>query len=393
MSYTLRGRLESRLAASLAPVAFACLVALVLPAWWPVLLVALMLAVGTALDVLVFDNLDYQPGWYAVPLGLLEIGLVMALVRLLEIRVSPWAALGLFGGAWLVAQALAHAGFPLLRLSYAESGGELQRLGLGAFVVTAALLAAAGVTYWASRPPTVRLAAGVHTGRIVLDHPQVLVGAPGAVLKGALVIRSSHVIVRDVTVDASGDYGIEVDDASHVLLDGVGVRGAALDGIHVRRSQVHIRDCRIVSPPGFTQGIDISFAMDRGMSEVEGCSVTGGQEGIVTHSVMADLKDNDVRRTTMRAISMTEMSMGEVRGNSVDGALGVGIFCNDHSECDIAGNRVTNTRSDAASGDTSRLGFAIEVHYSSEAELHRNTLEQNPRGVGVFSDSTVRRKG
>jgi hypothetical protein len=389
MSYTLRGRLESRLAATLGPIAAACMLGLILPAWWPVLLAALMLCVGASLDFILYDNFDYQPGWWALPLGLLELGILMGLARLLEIRVPLWAALTLFGAAWLVAQVLAHAGFPLLRLSYAESGGELALAGVGALGATLALLAAAGAVYWHQLPPTVHLRAGVHHGTIVLDHPQVLVGEPGAVVRGSIVVRSSHVIVRDLTIEARGDYGIEVDDASHVLLERVHVRGAALDGIHARRSQVHVRDCTVRSPPGYTQAIDISFAMDKGMSSVEGCSLSGGQEGIVTHSVMADLKGNVVRGTQLRAISMTEMSMGEVERNSVEGALGVGIFCGDHSECEIAHNEVSGTRADTASGDTSRLGYGIEVHYGAIAELHKNRIAKNPRGVGVFADARI----
>ena len=83
MSYTLRGRLESRLAAALVPLVFACAIAALLPAWWPILVVALMLGLGLLLDVFLLDTIDYQPGWFALPLGLLELGILMALVRAL----------------------------------------------------------------------------------------------------------------------------------------------------------------------------------------------------------------------------------------------------------------------------------------------------------------------
>ncbi len=52
MAYTLRGRLDSRLAAALAPLLAACVLALALQAWWPFELAALMLAVGLALEAL-----------------------------------------------------------------------------------------------------------------------------------------------------------------------------------------------------------------------------------------------------------------------------------------------------------------------------------------------------
>jgi hypothetical protein len=393
VSYTLRGRIESRVAAGLVPLAVACLLGVLLPAWWPVLLAALMLGVGAALDFLLYDNLDYQPGWYALPLGLVELGILMGLVQLLEIRAPLWAALVFFAGSWLVALVLGQAGFPLLRLSYAESGGELAVAGAGALGAVLALLVASGFVYWTKLPPTVHLRAGVHRGPIVIDHPQVLVAEPGAVVRGTIVVRSSHVILRNVRVQARGDYGIVVDDASHVLLDGVQVRGARLDGIHVRRSQVHIRGCTVVSPPGYTQGIDISFGMDRGMSVVERCSVRGGQEGIVTHSVMADLRRNVVRRTTLRGISMIEMSMGEVRDNVVSDTVGVGILCSDRSECAIEHNRVSDTRPDDASGDRARAGFGIEAHFEAVAELTKNDVGRNPRGVGAFAGARVVEEG
>src|SRR6188472_3665783 len=118
MSYTLRGRLESRLGAVLVPVLVACALAAALESWWPVELAALMLGIGLALDVLV-----YQPGWVGALLGVVELGLVMAAVQALSIDAPLAAALAFYAGAWVLAQILGHAGYPLLWLSYAERGG------------------------------------------------------------------------------------------------------------------------------------------------------------------------------------------------------------------------------------------------------------------------------
>lgn len=74
------------------------------------------------------------------------------------------------------------------------------------------------------------------------------------------------------------------------------------------------------------------------MSMVDGCSVSGGQEGIVTHSVMADLRDNDVSGTTLRGIAMSKMSMASIEDNHVSHSLSVGIHCGDHSEYEISDN-------------------------------------------------------
>jgi parallel beta-helix repeat protein len=167
----------------------------------------------------------------------------------------------------------------------------------------------------------------------------------------------------------------------------VTVVGAKLDGIHVRRASVSIHDCRIVSPPGFTQGIDISFAIDLHMSMVDGCSVSGGQEGIVTHSVMADLRDNHVSGTTLRGIAMSEMSMGSVEDNHVSDSLGVGIYCGDHSECEISDNTVVGVRRDP-SGELSRAGVGILAFFHARAELRDNEVV-GARPSAAFADGSI----
>ena len=72
MSYTLKGRCDSRLCATLPALLAACLLAAALRTFWPFELVGLMLAVGLALDALLYSSIDYQPGWYALPFGLLD---------------------------------------------------------------------------------------------------------------------------------------------------------------------------------------------------------------------------------------------------------------------------------------------------------------------------------
>ncbi|HET9213613.1 MAG TPA: right-handed parallel beta-helix repeat-containing protein [Gaiellaceae bacterium] len=385
MAYTLRGRLESRLAAALVPLVAACLVGLALKAWWPVELAALMLAVGLLLDAAAYHRfLPYQPGWAAVPLGLLELALVMGLARLLDVAAPLDAALAFYAGTWLLAQVLGHALLPLARLTYGEDGGELGRAGPGlAVAASAVLLAALGVA-WQTQPPLVRLAAGVHEGPLVLDTSQRLVGEEGAVVRGGILVTASDVTVRDVTV-VGGEHGIEVDGAKRVKLEDVTVVGAELDGINVRRAQVAIRDCVVRGLGGsHAQGIDISFGFDLAPSIVERCEVTGGMEGIVTHFARVLVRDNRVADTSLRGITLTEMSMAEAEGNEVQRALGVGIFCGDYSVCRIEENFVSGTMPDLESGDKTRLGFGIVSHYGADAKLADNRLQGNARAVGSF---------
>jgi hypothetical protein len=378
VSYTLRGRIETRLAGALLPVLVAAVLAPVLHKWWPLELAGLMLLIGLALDALAYHRLlPYQPGWAAVPLGLLELGLTVAAAGLLDLGAPLRPALLFFAGTWLLAQLLAHGALPLLHLTWPEDGGELGRAGprLSA-AVPVALLAVLGIA-WAVEPPTVRLAAGVHQGPLVLDHAQTVVGEPGAIVRGGIVVTADDVTLRNLTVHG-GEYGIEVRDAESVEIDGVVVESAELDGINGRQSELHVHDCEIRSlPEAATQGIDISFASRLPASVVEDCVVVGGSEGIVSHMANVMVRDNQVRSTELRGIAVTEMSMGHVEDNLVEDALGVGIFCGDYSHCSIEDNHVTGMRPDP-SGNPTRAGLGLVAHYGAIATVDGNTLERPP---------------
>ena len=392
MSYTLRGRIESRLAALLPVVAAACVLAVAEHRWWPVEAAGLMLGVGLALDLQAYHRLlPYQPGWAALPLGLLELALLLGLMRAAGVAAPLWQALTLFGGGWLAAQILGHAGFPLLRLGYAEDGGELGRLGTLSAVLLGVTLAAAGGTAYALLPPVVHLAAGVHQGPLVITRREVLVGEPGAVVRGGIVVRASGVTIKNVSV-VGGENGIDVESVRDTVLDGVSVSGAKLNGILVRLGGVMIKNCT-VDMLGNTigKGIDISYTIGMGMTMVDGCNVVGGMEGITTHSSMTEITHNQVSRTQVRGISMTEMSMGMITNNEVRGANGVGIFCNDRSVCEVQHNTVVDTRSDAASGNKSAAGFGVLVSFQSQADLWDNQLAANPVPMGTVTDSLIRK--
>jgi parallel beta-helix repeat protein len=395
MSYTLRGRIESRLAATLAPLLAAAGLALAVRDWWPFALGLLMLGVGVILDVGPYNRyLRYQPGWAALPLGLLELTLLMGLVWLLGIEAPLAFALALFGGAWLLSQVLAHAGFPLVRLEYAEDGGELGRLGPAVAVIVLTVLATAGATAWATQPPTVYLSTGVHEGPLLLDHSQEVIGSTGTVVQGGIVITSSDVTVRGVDVQG-GKHGIVVDGGmegvSGIVLDDVHVRGAELDGIQVRRGQVRVRGCSIGAlRSSHGQGIDISFAADLPPSLVEGCVVTGGQEGIFIDSTQALVRDNTVYGASLRGITVTEMSMSTVEGNRVEDSLGIGILCSDYSQCELENNTVLRTRPDYAAGNALRHGYGIVVNFNSMAELRDNHLDRGADGIKTFKEGTIR---
>jgi nitrous oxidase accessory protein NosD len=255
----------------------------------------------------------------------------------------------------------------------------------------ALVLAFAGsaATYVVRLPPVVHLGAGVHQGPLVIDRREVLEGEPGAVVRGGIVVTSDDVTVRDVRV-VGGETGIDVRDSENVVLDGVLVRGASLDGISARQSSLRIEDCQIEMPAApYTQGIDISFAGHLAPSVVDGCTVTGGAEGIVSHMAMVSFRENHVSGTGLRAIAVTEMSMGRVAGNRIEGARGVGIYCGDYSRCTISGNQVAGTHADPESDDGTRAGFAIQSHFGSHAVVKGNVVDAP---IAAFHDATLVRR-
>ncbi len=309
-------------------------------------------------------------------------------MRLLHVRAPLGWAVALFAGGWLLAQVLGHAGFPLLRLGYAEDGGELGRLGAASAALALGGLAAAGGVAYALRPPVVHLSAGVHQGPIVITRREVLEGEPGTVVRGGIVVRASGVTIRDLAV-VGGDNGIEAFGVRRTVLDHVSVSGAKLNGILVRMGGVKITHCTVdMLGNDIGKGINVSYTMDMGMTMVDGCTVTGGMEGITTHSSMSEIAHNVVSRTKVRGISMTEMSMGMIKENEVRDATGVGILCNDRSMCEVERNTVLDTH--AESDNPSAAGFGVLVSFQSEASLLGNRLGANPVPTGAVVDSTLR---
>ena len=389
MSYTLRGRVETRLTALLLVLFAACVLAGAVRRWWPVELVALMAAVGLFLDLEVWHwLLLYQPAWATVLVGAAELAAVMAIVYGFGLHAPLMPALALFGAGWLVSFVLAQAGFPLLRLGYAEDGGELGHAGLVAAGAVLLALVGSAATWYLRLPPVVTLSSGVHKGPLVIRHREVLQGKSGAVVRGGIVIAHDDVQVRDVTV-LGGTNGITVDGVRGTVLDNVTVQGATLDGIHVRGAGIVVRDCTVdMLGKRFGQGIDISFNMDMGMSMVEGCTILGGAQGITTHSSMTDIVDNTVSRTGQEAIDVDEMSMGTASRNMIRDAVGVGLYCNDRSMCMFDHNTVVGTRP-GTSGLRMQRGFGVLSSFQSEADLWQNRLVANPVAVETALNSTV----
>ena len=332
----------SRLRA-LAPLLVACVLALVLQAWWPVQLVGLMLAVGLALDPVWYRLVPYQPGWAALPLGLLELGLVMGLAwpaRRSRRRCPARSAF--FVGSWLLAQALGHAVFPLAA-PHGEDGGELDRVGPAGRDCARRRRPRRGRRRrlgdaTAGRPPVRRRP----PGPLVLDHSSSLSASRGGRPR-RIVVTADDVSIRNVTV-IGADHGIQVENAEDVVIERVSVLGAHLDGINVRMSEVTIRDCSVLDArqrvrPGNRHLVHRASRTKHGR-ELSADRRAG------RHLPRLGARDGDRQpRPSDDAcgITVTEMAMATVDGNTVEDGVGIGILCSDYSMCDIRENSISGS--------------------------------------------------
>jgi hypothetical protein len=207
---------------------------------------------------------------------------------------------------------------------------------------------------------------------------------------GGIDVRANHVTIDHVTV-VGGEYGINVEHSQHVMIDHVRLIHFTYDGIRALDAGVMVHDCSVTAPKtSLTTGVLISYSMGRPMSMIDGCTIVGTREGISTHSSMVDVTNNHVVGTSVRGISLSEMSMDSASRNTVEGAKGIGIVCMDHSVCDIRHNTIAGAQADGAD-NPSRGGVAIESYFYAQAHVSHNTVIASPGGVRAFDDSTIER--
>ena len=234
---------------------------------------------------------------------------------------------------------------------------------------------------------------GLYAGPLLIRRPVTLIG-PATIVAGsdrpAITITASKVNLADISV-MGGETGVYVTRAVSVRLENVRVVGAFRRGIDISQSSVQLHRCEVTQLVStFAWGIGVVNSMGWAPTTIEGCAVTGGQEGIVSHASTVFIRDNDVRSTTLRAIAVTEMSQGDVDQNRIEHVVGTGLYCGDHSVCNVRDNRVWGA---AAQPDTPvvwNAGYAAVVLYGADAYFKGNDFQRVAvAGIGVFVDSAV----
>jgi nitrous oxidase accessory protein len=159
---------------------------------------------------------------------------------------------------------------------------------------------------------TVRLEPGLHQGPVLVRKPLALQGTPGARLTAPVeagwVVRVEADRVRISALSTQGgSTGIFVQDADGVSIHDVAVHGPDLHGIEIVDASARITSVHVVGMHHpMAQGIEVRNADHRPETYVGDSVVVGGQEGLVSHVARVHFERNEVRDTTMRAITITE---------------------------------------------------------------------------------------
>jgi hypothetical protein len=130
MCPTVLGRVQTRIAILVGPALLGALLSLLTGNEGYVVLIGVYLLLGVALDTAFYPFvIKWQPPWLTGVLAAGEFVLLYLLAQVLEVGLSPVAAIVWFWVAWCIAIATRIVVLPLLSISWIENGGEFRATG------------------------------------------------------------------------------------------------------------------------------------------------------------------------------------------------------------------------------------------------------------------------
>ena len=240
-------------------------------------------------------------------------------------------------------------------------------------------------------PDTVRLSPGIHPGPLVLTHRTVVLGAPGAVLRGdgngtVLVVNARGSVVRGLIIESSGrspdryDAGVRV-AADSVTLEDLTIRNT-LFGVYVDQARdVVLRRLDITGFPAAREGDrgdGISFYNSRAIL-AEGNRIARVRDGIYfSYSDSVLVRDNRVSQVRFGLHYMFSHMNRFERNVFTDNAAGAVI---------MNSRDVTITDNVFAWNSGSR-SYGLVLQTATEPTVAGNTFVGN--GIGAFFDNVIR---
>ena len=278
----------------------------------------------------------------------------------------------------------------------------------------------------AKAPPgaTIRVAAGIHPGGLVISKPLTLIGDAGAILDGdsrgdVIRIAASHVTIRGLTVRNSGTdltamnagifvaqkatdvdvldntllhvlFGVYLDGPSRVRVVGNHIEGLREvrspdrgDGIHLwNDTDVEVRDNDI----GFTRdGIYIYISHH---NRIVGNHIHDLRYGI--HYMYAHHNDviGNVTSRTRAGFALMQSKDLRILNNRSEHDREYGILMNYITYSELAGNVVVDVNSGSGGADLlPDQGKGIFVYNSVFNKIHGNYVAHCPIGIHVTAGS------
>lgn len=238
---------------------------------------------------------------------------------------------------------------------------------------------------------TLRLAAGVHAGPLVVSRPTVVLGAPGAVLRGdrhgtVLTILAGPTEVRELAIEGSGgnpdsyDAGVKI-GADSVTLDHVTIR-ESLFGVYVERARgVRLRYVTVLGPEHAREserGDGISFYASRDIV-AEHPDISWTRDGIYfSYSDSVVVSDARVSHVRFGLHYMFSHENRFERNVFTDNAAGAVIMNSRHVQ--VTGN--------VFAWNAGIRSYGLVLQTASDPVVRENTFVGN--GVGVFFDNVIR---
>ena len=239
-------------------------------------------------------------------------------------------------------------------------------------------------------PDTLHVGPGVHAGPLVISRPTVLLGAPGAVLRGTgrgsvLEIRAPGTIVRGLRIERSGrdldadDAGVMV-RADSVLLEDLVIRDV-LYGVYLHEVRgVVLRRLDIAGPEGLAeteQGDGIHFYHSRQVV-AEGNRIAHVRDGMYfSYSDSLLVTGNEVRRVRFGLHYMFSHDNRFVGNVFTDNAAGAVIMYSNRFE--IVDN--------VFAWNAGVRSFGLVLQTTTAPVVRGNLLVGN--GIGVFFDNVI----
>jgi len=240
-------------------------------------------------------------------------------------------------------------------------------------------------------PDTLRLAAGVHPGPLVLSRPTVVLAEPGAVLRGdghgtVLTILAAGSVVRGLTIEGSGsdpdhyDAGVQI-RADSVTLDHVTIR-ESLFGVYVERArEARLSYVTVTGREGDREG-------DRG----DGISFYASRSIRADHAAISWTRDG-IYFSYSDSVVVSNAHVSHVRFGlhymfSHENRFEGNVFTDNAAGAVIMNSRHVSVTGNVFAWNAGSRSYGLVLQTASDPVVRRNTFVGN--GVGVFFDNVIR---